>query len=122
MTAELDPTRDHAHSASMPVSFDTLSAADALRDAGMEPGQARAVATQLRAAAGAVEAVTRPELEAALSRLRTELLERMGQLKSELLDRMAESERRNTASLWRLFGGIVAVAGLVVAAVKYLPS
>ena len=46
----------------------------------------------------------------------------MGQLKSELFDRIAESERRNVASLWRLFGGIVAVAGLVVAAVKYLPS
>ena len=106
----------------MPVSFNTLSAADALRDAGMEPGQARAVATQLRAAAGAVEAVTRPELEAALDRLKTELLERMGQLKSELFERIAESERRNAASLWGLFGGIVAVSGLVVAAVKYLPS
>jgi len=105
----------------MPVSFDTLSAADALHDAGMEPGQARAVAIQLRAAA-TVEPVTHPELKAALARLRTELLESMGQLKSELLDRIAESERRNAASLWRLFGGIVAVAGVVVAAVKFLPS
>ena len=104
----------------MPASFDTLSAADALRDAGMEPGLARAVATQLRTAAGVVEAATRPELEASLAGLRTELLERMGQLKSELLDRIAERERRNAASLWRLFGGILAVAGLVVSAVKYL--
>ena len=122
MPAELDPSRDRAHSARMPVSFDTLSAADALRNAGMEPGQARAVATQLRAAAGAVEAVTRPELEAALDRFRTELLECVGQLKSELFERIAESERRNAASLWGLFGGIVAVSGLVIAAVKYLPS
>ena len=46
---------------------------------------------------------------------------RIASLKTELLDRIAESERRTTAQLWRLFGGIVAVAGVVVALIKYLP-
>ena len=139
----------------MPFVFDTLAAADALRDAGMEPGQARAVATQLRAAAGAGDAVTRPELEVALARLKTDLMERMaegeGALRTHstegdqslreriaevermlleriaegermLLDRIAESERRHAALLWRLFGGIVATAGVAVAAARFLPA
>ena len=155
MAGELDPGPGQPHSAIMPFVFDTLAAADALRDAGMEPGQARAVAIQLRAAAGAGDAVTRPELEAALARLKTELLERMAEgeatlrahttegdqslldriaerermlldriAESErmLLDRIAESERRHAALLWRLFGGIVATAGVAVAAARLLPT
>jgi len=165
MAGELDPRPGQPHSASMPFVFDTLAAADALRDAGMEPGQARAVATQLRVAAGAGDAVTRPELEAALARLKTDLMERMaegeGALRTHstegdqslraqlaendqslreriaevermllkriaevermLLDRIAESERRYAALLWRLFGGIVATAGVAVAAARLLP-
>lgn len=111
MAAELDPARSQTHIASMSDAFDTLAAADALQDAGMEPEQARAVATQLRAAAGTGDAVTRPELETALNRL-----------KIELLDRIAESERRTAALLSRLFGGMVAVSGLAVAAVRLLPA
>ena len=221
MAGELDPGPGQPHSASMSFVFDTLAAADALRDAGMEPAQARAVATQLRAAAGAGDAVTRPELEAALAKLKTELVERMtegeGALRTHLaesvqslreritegeealraqmakglqslraemgegdqslreqlaetdqslkkgmaendqslreriaegertlldriaeydqslreriaerermlLDRIAESERRHAALLWRLFGGIVATAGVAVAAARFLPA
>ena len=143
MAGELDPRPGQPHSASMPFVFDTLAAADALRDAGMEPGQARAVATQLRAAAGAGDAVTRPELEAALARFKTDLTERMAAgeaaLRTQiaetdqslreriaegermLLDRITESERRHAALLWRLFGGIVATAGVAVAAARLLP-
>ena len=143
MAGELDPRPGQPHSASMSFVFDTLAAADALRDAGMEPGQARAVATQLRVAASAGDAVTRPELEAALARLKTDLTERMAAgeaalrtqiAESErmllnritegeqmLLDRIAESERRHAALLWRLFGGIVATAGVAVAAARLLP-
>ena len=182
MASDLDPIHGTAHSSRMAASFDTLAAADALRDAGLQSGPARAIATQLHLAAGAVEAVTRPELEAALADLKMELLERIGaventlenrisdvestlgnrigavensfgnrigeventlgnrigeventlgnrigdaeqrtaDLKTELLDRIAESERRHAALLWRLFGGIVAVAGLAVAAAAYL--
>ena len=94
----------------MPATFDTLAASEALQAVGVESGQARAIANQLRLAAGAGQGVTQPELQAALAKLKT-----------ELLDRIAESERRTTAQLWRLFGGIVAVAGLVVALIKYLP-
>ena len=199
MAGELDPRPGQPHSASMSFVFDTLAAADALRDAGMEPGQARAVATQLRAAAGAGDAVTRPELEAALARLKTDLVERMAEgeaalrtliaeseqslrthstegdqsLRAQLaetdqslreqiaetdqsfraqlaetdqslreriaetdqslreriaegerrlLDRITESERRYAALLWRLFGGIVATAGVAVAAARYLAA
>jgi len=53
-------------------------------------------------AAGAVEAVTLPELEAALAEFERVLTE------------------RTTVLLWRLFGGIVAVVGLTVAALRYL--
>ena len=94
----------------MPAPFDTLAASEALQAVGVESGQARAIANQLRLAAGAGQGVTHPELQAALAKLKT-----------ELLDRIAESESRTTAQLWRLFGGIVAVAGVVVALIKYLP-
>ena len=66
----------------MTVAFDTLTAAEAMESAGVKPDHARAIASQLHAAAGAVEAVTRTEVEAMLAAL-----------KSALLDRIAESER-----------------------------
>ena len=55
-------------------------------------------------AADADDAIARPELNAALADFKLELLDRI------------------TALLWRLFGGIVAVAGLAVAAVRVLPA
>lgn len=139
MATELDPQRGRAHSPGMPATFDTLAASEALQAVGVESGQARAIANQLRLAAGAGQGVTHAELQAALAKLKTELLDRIAEserrliglytetngkiasLRTELLDRIAESERRATAQLWRLFGGIVAVAGLVVALIKYLP-
>ena len=50
------------------AAFDTLSAARALRDAGLDSHQAEAIAAQLRAAAeaGRSELVTRSELYRAL--------------------------------------------------------
>ena len=142
MAGRLDPGAGQPHSGSMIAAFDTLAAADALRAVGMESDHARAIATQLRAAAGAGDAVTRSELEAALARFKTELLgrmsdsdQRMADTKSELLERIAEgeqrtadlrtellerialSERHHAVLLWRLFAGIAAV----VAAAKYLP-
>ena len=165
----------------MGAPFDTLAAADALEAAGMDPRQAKACAAQLYAAAGAGEAVTRPELDAALADFKAEMLERFGEtdrriaetnarigetneriadLKTEMTERFGETDRRiaetnarlaetneriagtneriagtneriadlktemterMTVLLWRLFGGIVAVAGLAVAALKYLP-
>ena len=88
----------------MPSFFDTLAATEALEAAGMESSQARAVAIQLQSAATVGDPVTRPELDPALSGLELKLGERMA------------------TQLWRLFGGIVAVAGLTVAAIRYLPS
>ncbi len=49
------------------------------------------------------------------------LLNRIAESERGLVDRIAESERRMSALLWRLFGGIVAVAGVAVAALRYLP-
>ena len=149
----------------MSAPFDTLTATDTLEAAGMDRRLARACAAQLQAAASAGEAVTRPELDAALTALKAELLDRIAEserglieritkserglieritksetglieriTKSEtgllkriaetersLIDRIAETERRMASLLWRLFGGIVAVAGLVVAAIRLLP-
>ena len=127
----------------MAVSFDTLAAAEAMESAGVESRQARAIAAQLHVAASAGEAVTRPELEASLAALKSELLDRIAESERGLVDRIAESERglvdriaeserglvdriaegerRTAALLWRLFGGMVAVAGVAVAALKYLP-
>lgn len=105
----------------MIVPFDTLAATDAMESVGMDPRQARVIAAQLYAASRAGEAVTRPELEAALARLKAELLDRIAASARGLVDRIAEGERRHGAQLWRLFGGIVAIAGLAVSAIKYLP-
>ena len=49
------------------------------------------------------------------------LVDRMAETERSLVDRIAETERRLATLLWRLFGGIVALAGLVVAALKLLP-
>ena len=113
----------------MAVAFDTLSAAEALEQSGMDTRQARVCAAQMNLAARAGEPVTHEQfeagLEAGLTRLKIELLERIAEGEAKMLDRIAESERRMrehvTALLWRFFGGAVALAGLVVAALRYLP-
>ena len=131
----LDDPHRRAHSARMVIPFDTLAASEAMESVGVEPRHARVIAAQLLAVSRASDAVTRPELEAALATLKTELLDRIAaserglvgridrvaENQRELADRIAEGERRHGAQLWRLFGGIVAVAGLAVSAIKYLP-
>ena len=87
----------------MVAAFDTLAATEALEQSGMDTRQARACAAQMNLASQAGEPVTRAELDTALAELKTELTERM------------------SAYLWRLFGGLVALAGLSVAALRYLP-
>ncbi len=122
----------------MAAQFDTLVAAEALHDAGIDEKHAKAIATQLRLASDAGEPVTRPELQAALAPLatRAELEAGLGTLKTELIDRIAETEKRmlqnsaemerrlmdrTTALIWRLFGAMVALAGPAVAVVKLTP-
>ena len=98
----------------MPASIDILAVAEALEESGMDTRQAHVCATQMHLVANAREAVTRPELDGALSRLKTELIERI-----------AESERRMMESMsmqyWRLMATMTALLGLAVAAMLYLP-
>ena len=54
MASELDPDHGRPHSAPMSFAFDTLAASEAMRAAGMEPGQARAVAAVRLLPAGVV--------------------------------------------------------------------
>ena len=98
----------------MTASIDILAVAEALEESGMDTRQAHVCATQMHLVANAGEAVTRPELDGALSRLKTELIERI-----------AESERRMMESMsmqyWRLMATMTALLGLAVAAMRYLP-
>ena len=98
----------------MTASIDILAVAEALEESGMDTRQAHVCATQMHLVANAREAVTRPELDAALRRLKTELIERI-----------AESERRMMESMsmqyWRLMATMTALLGLAVAAMLYLP-
>ena len=87
----------------MTAKFDTLAAAEALEDAGIDRTHAKAIATQLRISSDAGEPVTRHELEVTV-----------GGLKAEL----AALEARMT---WRLIGFVVAANALLVAAVKLIP-
>ena len=102
----------------MAVAFDTLSAAEALEQSGMDTRQARVCAVQMKLAAQAGDPVTREQFDAGLTRLKIELLERIAEGEAKMLDRIAEGERRMrehvTALLWRFFGGAVALAGLVL--------
>ena len=98
----------------MVAAFDTLAAAEALEQSGMDTRQARACAAQMNLASQAGEPVTRAELDTALAELKTELVERIAKTEVRLTERMS-------AYLWRLFGGLVALAGLIVAALRYLP-
>ena len=91
----------------MNAAFDSLAAAEALQAAGIETNQAEAIAVQLQTAASAGEPVTRPELDAALAALKANL-------KAELLERMA-------VLFWRFYGGVVALVGLAVAIIRFLP-
>ncbi len=122
----------------MAAQFDTLAAADALEDAGIDGKHARAIATQLRIVANTRKAVMQTEAEAALAPLATkaELEAGLGALKAELIERIAKTEKRmlqnsakmerrlmerNTALIWRVVGAMVAVNALLVAAVKLIP-
>ena len=131
----------------MVAAFDTLAAAEALEQSGMDTRQARACAAQMNLASQAGEPVTRAELDTALAVQKTELTERIAETEVKLTERIAETEVRLTeriaetevklteriaetevrltermsAYLWRLFGGLVALAGLIVAALRYLP-
>lgn len=87
----------------MNAAFDSLAAAEALQAAGIGSDQAKAIAVQLQTAASAGDPVTRPELDAALANLKAELLERMAVL------------------FWRFYGGVVALVGLAVAIIRFLP-
>ena len=98
----------------MAARFDTLAAAEALEDAGIDRAHAKAIATQLRVSSEAGEPVTRSELEAALAKLKTDLLERI----AEIENRIGDIGNRLT---WRLVGFMIAVNALLVAAVKLIP-
>ena len=110
------------------TAFDTLAAAEALEAAGMDRNLARACASQMHAAASAGEPVTRPELDAAVAALdgriaesENRMIERIAATENRMIERIAACERRMESLVWRLFGGAVALAGLAVAALKYLP-
>lgn len=80
----------------------------------MDPKAAKAVAAQLRIVSEARDAVTSAELRAALTASEKHLLERLGETERRLIDRTA-------ALVWRLFGAMVALAGVIIAAVKLIP-
>ena len=80
----------------MTSSFDTLAAAAAIENAGADSRLAKVIASQLRVAAGAGEPVTCAKLDAALAALEAHLT-------------------------WRLIGAMVALAGVIIAAVKLIP-
>ena len=130
----------------MTSSFDTLAAAEVIENAGADPKLAKAIAAQLRVASDAGKPVTRPALEAALGALKAELIERIAETEKRMIQSGAETEKRTiqngaeiekrmiqnnaemerrlmdrtTALIWRLFGAMVALAGLTVAALEYL--
>ncbi len=87
----------------MAAQFDTLAAAEAIENAGIDRKAAKVLAGQLRMASDAGNPVTRPELEAALAVLKTELIDRMSSLG------------------WRLVGIVIAANAVLLAAVKLIP-
>ena len=105
--------------------IDILAVAEALEESGMDTRQAHVCATQMHLVANAREAVTRPELAAALGQLKAELLERITQSERGLIERIAETERRMmdrmSMQYWRLVGTMTGLLGLAVAAMRYLP-
>ena len=64
----------------MRSAFNTLAAAEALEQSGMDRRQARALAKQINLVAQAREPVTRDELDAALAQLKAELVQHMDSL------------------------------------------
>ena len=87
----------------MAAQFDTLAAAEAIENAGIDRTAAKVLAAQLRIASDAGDPVTRPELEGALAVLKTDLMERMSSLG------------------WRLVGIVIAANAVLLAAVKLIP-
>ena len=125
------------------IPFSALGAEQAFQDAGIELRQARALATQIELAANAGGFVTNEQLTSALSSLKLEIIDRMARGEAENRDLIAENRdfiatsvsdlhdrisrtekelREHMATLlWRFFGGMVAMATLFFAAVRYLP-
>ncbi len=102
----------------MGASIDILAVAEALEESGMDTRQAHVCATQMHLVANALEAVMRPELDAALSRLKTELIERIAESERRMMERMTDGM---STQYWRLVGTMTALLGLAVAIMRYLP-
>ena len=90
------------------TTFDALAAAGTLREAGFEDRQAEAVAGVVRHAVDADRGAlaTKADLDAGLAALRADTRADIAALENRLTS--------------RFFGGLLAVGGLIVAAVKLL--
>ena len=104
------------------TTFDALAAAGTLRDAGFGDRQAEAVAGVVRHAVDADRgalatkadiAALRADTRADIAALRADLDTGLAGLRADI----AALENRLTS---RFFGGLLAVGGLIVAAVKFL--
>ena len=108
------------------TTFDALAAAGTLRDAGFEDRQAEAVAGVVRHAVDADRGAlaTKADLDAGLAALRADTRADQAALRADL-DTGLAGLRADIAALenrltTRFFGGLLAVGGLIVAAVKLL--
>ena len=108
------------------TTFDALAAAGTLRDAGFEDRQAEAVAGVVRHAVDADRGAlaTKADLDAGLAALRADTRADQAALRADL-DTGLAGLRADIAALEnrltsRFFGGLLAVGGLIVAAVKLL--
>ncbi len=95
--------------------FDTLAHVRTLREAGVEQKQAEAHAEAARALRAGL--ATKADLDAGLDSLETRLDARFEARIADLRADIAALETRLTV---RFFGGLVAVGGVIVAAVKLL--
>ena len=96
------------------AAFDTLAAAEALQNAGIEPKRAKAIVAIARDAAGA----GRDELatKADLAELKAATKADLAGLRADLVDRMAALETRLT---WRMVGimaALLAAQGALIVA------
>ena len=108
------------------TTFDALAAAGTLRDAGFGDRQAEAVAGVVRHAVDADRGAlaTKADLDAGLAALRADTRADQAALRADL-DTGLAGLRADIAALEnrltsRFFGGLLAVGGLIVAAVKLL--
>jgi hypothetical protein len=104
------------------VAFDTLKLAHRLEAAGFSPQQAGDTAAALAEAMSGAEFATKGDVVAVKTALKADIAALRAELKADIGALRAELELLRRDMTIRLGGTLVVAVGVILAAIRYLPS